>query len=278
MEETTGVNEEVEQVTTPDESPTSATKEPVEQTEILDEDDSKALQDKADKEIAEDLESTKDPSDEEVSDEEPEETQEEDDTEDEPEEPVKKNAETRKDELQTEIRELVAKRNELREEVTRVNSQVYEPQTAEELIEQGYDPAIARVEALEQRTKMAEYNAQVTDLNANINIESLQVMADYPVFDPDSDQYDKTLADRARDVYEKSAQVQVDPNTGMIVQASVLPYDIYKAFAETSSVGAQKGKVTGQKAAEKMLSSVEPTSSAAPKQEKEDPFLKGLKG
>lgn len=277
MEETTDVNEEVEQVTTPTESSPEATKEPEVESEVIDEDDSKALQEKADKEIAEDLEDQdkKEESDEteEESKEEPEEAEEVK----EPETP-KKGAEARKAELQTDIRKLVAQRNELRDEVTRANAQVYEPQSAEQLIEQGYDPAIARVEALEQRTQMAEYNAQVTDLNANINIEALQVMADYPVFDPDSDQYDSTLANRARDVFEKSAQVQVDPNTGLIVQANVLPYDIYKAFAETKSTGAQQGKVNGQKAAEKMLSSAEPQSSAAPKQEKVDPFLKGLTG
>jgi len=277
-EATLDVKEEVaDQVATTPESSTDTTTEPAEEApEIIDEDDAKAAQKKADEEIAKDLatDSKEESEDEDVNttDESDEETDAEETTDVEP----KKGAEARKEALNTEIRELVAKKNELRAEVDKINGQVYQPQTPEELIEEGYDPAIARVEALEQKAQMAEYNNHVTDLNANINIESLQVMSDFPVFNPDAPEYDKALADRAARVYEKSANIQVDPNTGLIVNANVLPYEIYKAFAETQSASVQKGSVKGQKAAEKMLANSETPSSAAPKQPKEDPFLKGL--
>lgn len=236
----------------------------------------------ADKEIADELlkdESNKEgeDSDEEAPEEEKpeEETPEDDKSEEAPEEP-KKGAEARKEQLQTEIRELVAKRNVLRDEVANVNSQVYAPQTAEELVAEGMEPAMARVEALEQKAAMSEFNAHVADLNANLNVEALQVMSDFPVFNPDAPEYDKSLAERARRVYEKAAAIETDDKTGLIVNAQVLPYEIYKEFAEAAQAGKQAGAVKGQIAAEKNLAAVDPISSAAPAQPKEDLFLKGL--
>lgn len=189
-----------------------------------------------------------------------------------------KSAEARKEQLNAEIRDLVSKRNELRQEIKSVNDQVYQPQSAQELINTGMDPALARVEALEQRTQMAEYNAQVADLNANLNVESLNVMRDFPVFDPDSSEYDKSLADRVGSLYQRVANIQTDPNTGLTIQASVLPYDFYKTFAESVNSGTVQGSVKGQRDAEKMLSAAEPSSSSAPKEKPQDNFLKGLLG
>ena len=188
-EEATDVKENVEQITTEPDSSTEETKESGVDTELIDEDDVAAAEKKAADEITKDLETEdkKKESDEDSEDDEdktdeteedkPEEKEVEETDDDQP----KKNAETRKEELQTEIRDLVAKRNVLREEVEATNAKVYEPQTAEELIEQGMDPAMARVESLEQGQKMDKFNAHVTDLNANLNVESLQVMADFPL-------------------------------------------------------------------------------------------------
>lgn len=276
-EEATGVNEIVEQTTTTPESPTEETKETAvqEPTEELSDEEQAA------KEVAEELEEDgaepKEEPDEELedeSDDEPEVEAEEPEAKEEP----PKGAEARKEQLQTEIRDLVSKRNELRQEVERVNAQVYALQTPEELVEQGYDPAMARVEALEQRTQMAEYNAHVADLNANLNQQALEVLRDYPIFNPEAPEYDKALADRAETVYRQAAQLQVDPRTGLTVQANALPYDIYKAFAETAQVGTQKGAVAGQVAAEKNLAAADTVSSSAPKAPKVDNFLKGLMG
>ncbi len=188
-----------------------------------------------------------------------------------------KRAVERKEQLQSEIRQLVSQKNELRNEIASRNAQVYRPQSADDLIAEGVDPAIARVEALEQRTQMAEYNAHVTDLNANLNVESLQVLADFPVYDPNSPQYDAGFANRVASIYQRSAGIQTDPQTGLVMSATVLPYETYKAFAETYSSGAQKGQVSGQKAAEKMLAAADTPSSSIPQSHaKEDPFLTGF--
>ena len=269
-EATSDVKEEVGQVTTEVESSPTETAEPVAESN---EDSELSEQEIADKKIAKDMEAEEAPEEDSEESEEPTEEI----PEEEPAEP-KKGAEARKEQLQSEIRELVSKRNELRQQITDTNAQVYQPKTAEELVDEGYDPAMARVEALEQRTQMAEFNAYVSDLNASLNTEALRVMSDFPVFDPESPQFDKSLSQRAEAVYRQAAQIQVDPNTGLTVQANALPYDIYKAFAETAQSGSQTGAVQGQRAAEKNLAAADTVSSAAPKAPKEDLFLKGLLG
>lgn len=270
-EATSDVKEEVGQVTTEAESSTAGTEEPAVQEELTPEA-------KADKEILEDLQESEDTTKEEDGEAEADANEEPEVEEADKEVEPKKDAESRKEALNLEIRDLVSKRNELRAEITDINAKVYTPQSAQELIDQGVDPALARVEALEQRTQMAEFNAHVTDLNANLNIESLQVMNDFPVFNPDAPEYDEALSQRAREVYEQAAQIQTDPKTGLIIQSNANPYNIYKAFAETAGKGVQDGAVKGQIAAEKNLAAADTVSSAAPKQPKEDNFLKGLTG
>ncbi len=191
-----------------------------------------------------------------------------------------KGAEARKNALQTEIRELVSKRNELRAEVEQQNAKAYRVETAEELAEQGLSEEEAENEILRQEMQMREFNLHVADLNANLNLESLQVMQDFPIFDPDSSEYDSGLAQRVRGLYEQAAQPQVDKKTGLVLKSNIAPYEFYKAFAEThQSSGAKsrvEGKIEGQKAADKQLAAAETPSSTAPRTAKEDPFLKGL--
>lgn len=193
----------------------------------------------------------------------------------EPEQP-KKTAEARKEQLSTEIRDLVSQRNKLRDDIARKNAEVYQPASLEQLQEQGMDEATARVTALEQRTQIAEFNARAADVTASLNTEALQVMHDFPVFDPESPQYDKGLSKLAEGIYTKAAGIQTDPKTGLIYDAAVMPYQIYRSIAQAHEAGASTGKVQGQRASEKMLAATETPTSVAPPTPKEDPFLSGL--
>lgn len=253
---------EVEAKTTPSESSAEETKAPVEGESKTEESPDSKDSDKPDQEIDSDSNDEADDAPEVAAEE----------SDDQP----KKGAEARKEQLQTEIRNLVAQRNQQRQEIAEVNAKAYQPQTAQELVDEGLDPLDARIQAMEQRTQMAEYNAHVADLNANLNIESLQVMSDFPVFNPNAPEYNEGLAKLAADTYTRSAQTQTDPRTGMIIQANVLPYDIYKSFASAHASGAQNGQVKAQQSVEKMMAASDTPSSSAPKQEKVDPFLVGL--
>lgn len=200
-----------------------------------------------------------------------------------------KTAEARKAALQQEIRDLVSKRNELRADVEQTNAKAYRTETAEELQDQGLSPEEAEIEAQKQEMQMREFNTHVADLNAELNLQSLQVLQDFPIFDPDSDLFDEKLSARVRSLYEASAQPKIDQRTGLVIQSNIGPYEFYKAFAETvqsneaktsqaTAEAENKGRVEGQKAADKELAAAEVQSSTAPRQKAEDPFLKGLLG
>lgn len=191
-------------------------------------------------------------------------------------EPEFKGAEARKEQVNTEIRDLVSKRNELRAEVEWANSQLYRAQTPEELMEEGIDPAMARIDAMEQRAQIAEYNTQVSNLNFQLETESLQVKAEMPVFDPMSPNFDATFAAKVSQAYQRVAAIQTDPTTGYITNANVTPYQFYKDFADTYALSQQAGQIKGQKAADRQLASADVMPSSAPKAEKQDDFLAGM--
>ena len=138
------------------------------------------------------------------------------------------------------------------------------------------DPILAEIQALRQENQMAAFNQHVSETNASLNTESLQLMADYPVFDSKSKQYNEHLATQVNALYQRVAGIETDQKTGLITNVQTLPYDFYKSFADIHSAGAQNGQVTGQRAAEKMLAAAETPSSTAPKPPKDDPFLAGL--
>lgn len=191
-----------------------------------------------------------------------------------------KGAEARKESLQNEIRELVSKRNEARAEYEAEIAKSYRTETVEELEDQGLSPEEAEAEQLRQENEMLKFNQHVADLNGTLNIEALQVMQDFPVFDPESPMYDKELSGRVRDLYERAAQTQIDEKTGLVIKSNLAPYEFYKAFADTHQVSGEKsrvqGQIDGQKAADKELAAAEVPTSAAPRTQKQDPFLKGL--
>lgn len=274
-------DETVEQkTTTPADSSSKETKEESSQVDKLDTSEAdeaiaKDLAGKGDSDEADDTDETEEPDDKKLPD-----------LPDADEEVAKgaedkaKGAEARKEALQTEIRDLVSKRNEIRKEIEQEIAKAYRTETIEELEEQGLSPEDAEKEILRQENEMLKFNTHVADLNNTLNIEALQVMQDFPVFDPDSSSYDKDLSERVRGLYERAAQTQIDEKTGLVISSNLPPYEFYKAFAETHQVSGEKsrvqGQIDGQKAADKELAAAEVPSSTAPKTQKQDPFLKGL--
>lgn len=180
-------------------------------------------------------------------------------------------AEERKAELNTEIRGLVEQRKALREEVERLNAQVYAPQTPEELVEQGMSEDNARVTALEQKLELNDYNNRVVEAQLALGEQSQKVLTDFPIFNPNSEEFD---ADIAADAAEALAAALIrDPNTGAIIGSHLSPYQIYKPIADAYRKSALAGQIRGQKANKQMLASVDASSSAPPKQPKSDPLM-----
>ena len=181
-----------------------------------------------------------------------------------------------KQDANTRIRALANENRQLKEQINQLNSQVYRPQSEQDLMNDGMNPTDARVEALRQQYEVDTFNRQVTELNTTMNQEADAVMRDFPMFDPESAEYSPEVAERANALYQRSAGMQVDPNTGLLISANVSPYDFYKTIAETYEVSSRAGQLKGQKATEQMMASTDARSSAAPKTPKVDPIMAGL--
>lgn len=179
-------------------------------------------------------------------------------------------ADERKAQLNTEIRDLVAQRNSLKVEVEKANAEVYQPATENELIDQGLSATDARVEALRQEIEMGKYNERVADAQLTIGHESNRVLQDFPIFNPDSDEYDKELGEEAAALLQ--ANLILDPNTNQVIGSNVSPYQLYKTLARASGISATKGQLKGQQDTEQMLANADVGSSAAPPKQKVDPL------
>lgn len=171
-------------------------------------------------------------------------------------------------------------RSRLRGEVASTLDSIGKPQTTEDLVAQGVDPALAEVEALKQDIQRKEVINYVADLNSSLNVDANNLVRDFPVFDPESSEYDEKFSTKVENLY-KARGFKTDPSGKFVIEAGPL-YEFYAAFAEARGTGAKAGVVSGQKAAEKMLAAADTPSSAAPAASgnsgDENPFLKGLKG
>jgi len=177
-----------------------------------------------------------------------------------------------------------ADRHRMKEKVTQAlaTQPEYTPQTAEELEAEGKDPALAQVEALRQSVELDRIVNQLTELNATVNSDANAVLRDFPIFDPQSKDYDKQFTESVANLYMEISNFQVDEKNGIIVNASYPLYKFYEAFAGARSSGMKLAAVEGQKAAEQQLSASETPSSEGeatkPTKEDSDPFLAGLMG
>lgn len=185
-------------------------------------------------------------------------------------------AKARADGINEHIQGLLAQERQLQDRVSQLNAQAYQPETAEQLEANGMDPVLARLESAEQRAQLGEYNSRVAQINQSLEVQANQVMRDFEIFNPESPSFKPEIATRAKEAYLKAANIQTDPNTGLVNQVNAQPYEIYQAFAEAYQAGAQSGKVSGQKANDTMLANADTPSSSAPATPKEDPFLTGL--
>jgi hypothetical protein len=196
----------------------------------------------------------------------PEETPKEEETETQP----QGKAEERKSQLNTEIRDLVAQRNALKEEVAKANAEVYQPATEDELVEEGLSATDAKVEALRQQIEVKDYNERVAEAQLTIGHESMRVLQDFPIFNAESEEYDKELAEEAAELLE--ANLVRDPNTQQVIGSNVSPYRLYKTIARASGLSQVKGQIKGQQDTEKMLANADAGGSAAPPKTKTDPL------
>lgn len=186
-----------------------------------------------------------------------------------------KGAEKRKEQLNSEIRELVAQRNAIREETSRLIKERYGAQangqakTEDELVntinpETGdyYTRAEAqaeitknRLDQLEQERQREVYANQIAESRFTMEQEAVQVVRDFPIFDSQSDQYNKELATEAAEIL--SGAIEKDPQTGMEIGCKIPIYKFYSMLAKAAESAKKQGEIAGREAAQKMMGSVD---------------------
>nr|DAN60767.1 MAG TPA: hypothetical protein [Caudoviricetes sp.] len=216
------------------------------------------------------------------------ETETEDKSEDKSEEkPEFPKAEERTAQLNNEIRGLVARRNELQQEVSqyegiaKLQQQINENRvTPEQLEAMGLDPQDAAVQSLlynqeidKHQAELNQVQADIADLQYNIALDRVELLKDYPVFDEKSPEYDANFTDKATQLYMQAANLQLNEE-GAPVSADMKLYEFMSALADVRAegikIGSQKISKTKQSAAVMNAGGAQTTNS------EEDPVLKGF--
>lgn len=202
-------------------------------------------------------------------------------------------AERRKMQLNSEIRDKVAERNALRAEIAELNRQRYQTQTnvptVDSLIDQvnpetgdyytRVEAELAQIRAereleKEQR-RMDEYTNQIVESNMRLIDESERVLRDFPMFDPESSEFNAELSSKADQLLE-NALVR-DQNTGRIIGSQISPYALYSTIAAVAGTGKVQGEIAGRKASAKMMSATDVVGSGvAENNDEDDPFVQAL--
>lgn len=171
-----------------------------------------------------------------------------------------------------EIRDLVAKRNSLRQRVEQTNGEAYRLATEQQLLDQVnpetgeyYSPLEAKVTLMEQRQQLEAYNSQIAEAQLTISTEAEKALRDFPMFDSTSDKYNPEIAQQVDQILGKS--LEFDPRTGQVINSRVSPYQLYKSFHDTYMASEARGRVQGQKATEQMLSQAD-NAGGAPQADK----------
>nr|DAJ99446.1 MAG TPA: hypothetical protein [Caudoviricetes sp.] len=175
-------------------------------------------------------------------------------------------AEERTAQLNNEIRGLVARRNELQQEVSqyegiaKLQQQINENRvTPEQLEAMGLDPQDAAVQSLlynqeidKHQAELNQVQADIADLQYNIALDRVELLKDYPVFDEKSPEYDANFTDKATQLYMQAANLQLNEE-GAPVSADMKLYEFMSALADVRAegikIGSQKISKTKQSAA-----------------------------
>ncbi len=153
-------------------------------------------------------------------------------------------------------RQRIMERQRVQQTVQEQLDQSYGPKTAEELAEEGLSDSDARFEALRQEIAYKEERTRIAELNAGMQSEAVNIKADFPLFDPNSAQYDPEFEQMVAARYQRDAQLQLDDN-GIVINARVPLYDYYKEMVDIYGRGASKGQTQAQADAQAMMARTE---------------------
>lgn len=229
-----------------------------------------------------------------MTDEEPEEKEEEEDTHTEPDDTAEVTeegedtakeqseptaADRRKDQLNTEIRDMVAQKNQLAKELEQYQqlaanlqqqqAQERLPQNVEEYLNEinpdtgeYFTPQEAQLNLMAQKLQQMEterqqerHIAEVRTHQAEFTNEIDKVLRDFPEFDAESDKFNPELSERMDAILQ--ANLIIDPVTRQPIGSHTPLYQLYKTISDSTQLGSRLGAQQQQRANSKMLQSVD---------------------
>jgi len=155
-------------------------------------------------------------------------------------------------------------RQRTRQQVAKQLDQSYGPKTEDQFIEEGLDPAEAKIEALRNEMLYSQQRAEVAELNAGMQADAVNALHDFPVFDENSKDYDPDFTKDVEEAYKVASRLQTDEN-GIVINAEVPLYDFYQKMYGIYQTGASKGSKQGQAETMAMLSRTENPGGGASK-------------
>lgn len=159
-------------------------------------------------------------------------------------------------------------RQEQQRTVEQAVSQAYQPQDVTQLqqyyMEQGHTEGesliLARQDVADQKAQIAQASAEITELNANLRVDTMDAQSKYDWMNPaKTDVYDKELHQYAADLFAQG--ITLDERTGQIIDAKKTPSQVAAIVDKIYQSGVKKAAVKAQKAAEQQIASVAPPSS-----------------
>lgn len=158
-------------------------------------------------------------------------------------------------------------------QVEQALQQAYQPQPVAELqeyyMQQGYSEGealmLARDDVKEQRAQIAEATLQITQLNANLQVDAVEARAKYSWMNPDSKDFDKGTAEYAARMFEL-ATVK-DERTGQIVDVKMTPSQVAAIVDDIRKSASKEAAITAQRNADRELAAVAPAQSITTQRE-----------
>lgn len=152
-----------------------------------------------------------------------------------------------------------------RDQIAQQLDQHYGPKTQDELVAEGIDQTQAGLEALRQEMAYKEERSRISELNAGMRTEAVEVTKAFPVFDKDAKDYDEAFAKDVEQAYKIASRLQTvqvtDPATGqpteIITNADVPLYDFYQRMATIYNRGTSRGETQRQSDVQDMLARTE---------------------
>lgn len=155
----------------------------------------------------------------------------------------------------------VQERHRVKQDVANQLDETYGPKTEEELRADGMNVRDAQLEALRQEIAYKEQRTQIAEMNASMQSDAVNVMNDFPVFNPNSQDFNPEFTQMVEQQYRLASRLQTDDN-GIILNAEVPLYDYYQQMAMLYQKAADRGASQGQADAMNMMSRTEDPGGA----------------